>query len=144
MERLKKILVIMLKVMAIQAILAFVIALGWLFIEISKKTESIGIKALGIAFCNVFFMLGILCATIAVVKIWWDFAGLKRNLRLKPRSHVTMEGSGENLPMMHDVDMTMDNPIIEVKEKTWEIAFILLGIVDFIISFSLSMALISF
>lgn len=144
MKRTKKVLGIMLKAMGMQAGLAFGIAIIWIFIQIGKKTQFIGIKSLGIAFCNAFFMLGILCATIAIVKIYWDFFWLKRDLSQDITAQITYENAEASVGASHDVDGAKENRLIVTREKTWELAFIILGVVDFAISFALSMALISF
>lgn len=144
MGQIKNIFVIMLKAMGAQAVVSLVIAVVWLLVEIGKKTQVIGIVPLGIAFCNAFFLLGLLCATIAISKIGWDFFWLKRDLSQDVRAQITKEGSELSTAVTHDMDAAKESRIIITKEKTWEIAFIVLGIVDFAISFALSMALISF
>jgi len=144
MKRAKRIFAIMLKAMGLQAGVALIISIIWIFIQIGNRTQSVGIKPLGIAFCNAFFMLGILCAAIAIVKIWWDFFWLKRDLSKDITAQITYENSETSLGASHDADAAKENRLIVTREKTWELAFIVLGVVDFAISFALSMALISY
>lgn len=143
MERTKKVILIMLKTMGVQAVLSFVIAIIWLFIQIGNKTQMIGVKPLGIAFCNAFFVLGLACATVGLGKIWWDFSFLKRDLGKDVTAKIAIEGTEDHLEKHQEAEAT-GTKVITTKEKTWEIAFILLGIIDFAISFAISMALISF
>lgn len=144
MERIKKIMTIMLKAMGVQAVISFIISLGWIFLEIRKGTESIGIEGIAFAFLNAFFLLGLLSATIAIIKMWWDFFWLKRELSKDIKAHVALEGNDAPVPEIHDYDSIKESRIILTREKTWEIALIILGVVDFAISYALSVALISF
>ncbi len=141
MRRVKKIAGLMAKGMGVQAVAAFIISMVWLFIEMRKGTDVVGIKTMAFAFLNAFFFLGLLCATIAVVKIWWDFFWLKRDLSKDIKAQIALEGNDAPVPEVQDMDTVRENKLIFTREKTWELAFILLGVLDFAISYALSIAL---
>lgn len=141
-EKIKRTLVLLIKVMLVQFLLA--VGLGLISLKIDGYRSGAIFSLLNaISYsADAFFFVGLFSATFGGYRINRDFSYLKRIIKENKSAVAVNDDYVEKLKERNDVSLSEVKNIVKVSDKTFFIVLILTGILDFLIAFGVVLLII--